>query len=171
MKLISETYRALNRELHESDMVFGDAGHRWKDKAEQLIEGANAQSILDYGCGKSTLIGLLDSNVLIQEYDPCIPEKEISPAPTEVVLCTDVLEHVEEKCIKNVLDHLQMLSRKAIFIVIALRESNKVLPDGRNAHILIKPRIWWLGQLKSRFPNGRELRQGNKNKIHFLWYK
>jgi len=86
-------------------------------------------------------------------------------------LCTDVLEHVEEKCINAVLDHLQFLSKKAIFIVVALRSSNKLLPDGRNTHILIKSRWWWLNELKKRFPSGHELRQSNRFKIHFLWYR
>lgn len=167
--LISEEYKKLNLELHKSNPVFGDAGHRWREKALELLNITNSYSFLDYGCGKATMI--LNPGIDIYLYDPCIPEHSTLPLIADVVFCTDVLEHVEEEFIDNVLDHLKELAQKAFFCIVALREANKTLPDGRNTHILLKPREWWMRQLKKRFPGGIDLNHRNRNKIHFQWIK
>jgi len=174
--LISEEYIKLNRELHQSNPVFGDAGRRWSIRALELLKETDSKTFLDYGCGKGTII-FKDGNdeplkdIDVRLYDPCIPERSQLPQAAEVVFCTDVLEHIEEEFIDNVLDHLRDLAEKVFFGIVALRPANKTLPDGRNTHILLKSREWWLNQLKERFPAGKELPQRNRNKVYFQWTK
>ena len=52
---------------------------------------------------------------------------------------------------EDVLDDLKRLSRKALFAVVATRPAMKFLPDGRNTHILLRSRQWWLEQFLARF--------------------
>jgi hypothetical protein len=58
-----------------------------------------------------------------------------------------VLEHVEEDRLDAVLDHLKTLAGKALYLVIATREANATLPDGRNAHLLVRSAQWWTDKL------------------------
>lgn len=167
--LITKEYIRQNHKLHDSNPIFGDAGKRWSIRAQELLDVTKSNTFLDYGCGKGTII--FKNGVNVQLYDPCIPERSKLPNPSEVVFCTDVLEHVEAECIDAVLDHLKELSKKAFFSIIALRPSNKNLPDGRNAHILLKSREWWFEELKKRFPGGKQLNKKNRNKLYFQWIK
>jgi 2-polyprenyl-3-methyl-5-hydroxy-6-metoxy-1,4-benzoquinol methylase len=168
-KLISDEYIRLNHQLHKINPIFGDAGHRWSIRALELLKKTDSNSFLDYGCGKGTI--KFENGVDVQLYDPCIPERSNLPSPAGIVFCTDVLEHIEEDYIDNVLDHLKELSQKGFFCIVALRPSNKTLPDGRNTHILLKSREWWIRQLKKRFHGGKQLNHRNRNKIYFQWIK
>ncbi len=146
--LISDTYRRLNSDLHDGGS-YGRNGDRWAARVQELIDTYGAQSVLDYGCGQGALARAIGEKV--REYDPAIPEKANAPAPADLVVCTDVLEHVEPDCLSEVLDHLRQLSRKACFVVIATRPAKKVLADRRNAHLIIEPDEFWRGQLGARF--------------------
>ena len=48
----------------------------------------------------------------------------------------ELMEHIEPECLEEVLDNLQWLSLKAVFLVIATRPAKKMLADGRNAHLI-----------------------------------
>jgi len=52
------------------------------------------------------------------------------------------LEHVEPDRLGNVLDHIRRLSGKGCYIVIATRPAAAILPDGRNAHLIVKDADW-----------------------------
>jgi 2-polyprenyl-3-methyl-5-hydroxy-6-metoxy-1,4-benzoquinol methylase len=159
-RLISAQYRRLNRELHAIHSYGAQGGNR----AEAVLELAaryEAQSILDYGCGKGGLGRAL--GFPIAEYDPAVPEHATEPSAADLVVCSDVLEHVEPECLDAVLDNLQQLTRKVGYFVIATRPAKKHLPDGRNAHLIVQDSDWWLGQLEKRWTvqtkstDGREL--------------
>jgi 2-polyprenyl-3-methyl-5-hydroxy-6-metoxy-1,4-benzoquinol methylase len=79
----------------------------------------------------------------VQEYDPGIKGKDILPKPVDVVVCTDVLEHVEPKALNSVLDHIVKLTGYMAYIVVATRPANMILPSGRNAHLIIQDAEWW----------------------------
>ena len=74
--LISEDYRELNKQLHESRPDYGTSGGKWALRIEELANSLGAITILDYGCGKQTL-GMALSHLLIAGYDPARP----TPAP------------------------------------------------------------------------------------------
>jgi hypothetical protein len=146
--LISEEYRELNRTLHSSG-CYGQRGDRWSNAVQLLIDKYEPQTILDYGCGHGALARHLGRH--IAEYDPAIEGKETLPEPAELVVCTDVIEHIEPECIDQVLDHLQALTTKALFAVISTRPASKTLADGRNAHLIIEPWEWWEQKVRPRF--------------------
>jgi hypothetical protein len=43
-----------------------------------------------------------------------------------------------------VLDHIGRLAGKAAYLVISTRDANATLPDGRNAHLIVRPAPWWI---------------------------
>lgn len=149
MQLITDTYLDLNRKLHESNPNFGTSGQKYVSEVIELVTMVDTQDILDYGCGKSTLAMNLPFS--IKQYDPAVPKYAAQPKEADIVVCTDVVEHIEPVYIDNVLDHLQLLTRKACFIAGSTVPARKTLEDGRNAHLIIKPARWWVNQLWDRF--------------------
>ncbi len=147
MKITPE-YLALNRQLHASG-EYGVSGSRWGDHVRQLSELVGSRDILDYGCGQRTLEKSL--GFAIRNYDPCIEGLDAAPQPADIVVCTDVLEHIEPDCIEEVLDDLKRLTRQAALFVIANRPARKSLPDGRNAHLIQQGRDWWMPRISRRF--------------------
>lgn len=137
---ISPAYLAEQKALHELGN-YGVSGDRWSFATDALAYTHRLKSVLDYGCGRGFLRNVC--TVPVAEYDPAIPEKAGPPPRADLVVCVDVLEHVERDKLANVLAHLHELSRRMLLVNISLRESTKVLSDGRNAHItLLEPRIW-----------------------------
>lgn len=126
-------YAALQKQLHE-DASYGTSGHKHAQRIVQLARQLGTKDVLDYGRGKGTLARSLPFQ--IKEYDPFVPGYDADPAPADLVVCSDVLEHIEPSCIHNVLAHLYTLTRKALFIDVACRPAKKVLADGRNAHLI-----------------------------------
>lgn len=143
--MISDSYRAQLRAMHERrNGRWGDKGFKHADVALRLAAGG---SILDYGSGMGTLRQLilqLHPDADVRNYDPGIPEDSAMPVPADVVICTDVLEHIEPDHLDEVLQHIFSLARRAIYLQIALFPAKKTLPDGRNAHLIVQPTGWWL---------------------------
>lgn len=141
MQLISEDYRKLNSDKHASSKHYGTSGRHYLADIIQVLKINKTQDLLDYGCGKSTLANNLPFR--IKQYDPAIRKYQNLPDPADIVVCTDVLEHIEPDLIDNVMQHISSLTRKMAFLVAALVPANKTLADGRNAHILLKDAEWW----------------------------
>lgn len=148
--LISSEYCELNRQLHASRPDFGGNGAKWAEHVEALAKAVQARTICDYGCGKASLSKAIKSRTVIN-YDPAIPEYSAMPEPADLVVSSDVLEHVEPDCLDDVLDTLQYLSLKAIFLTVATVPAKKFLADGRNAHLIVEQPRWWLSRICKRW--------------------
>ena len=147
---ISEAYRALNWRLLRSNVGYGNGGARHAECVMAFIRAIRAKHVLDYGAGRGMLareLGRLSWRGRVYEYDPCVPLKAKRPKPRDLVVCTDVLEHVEPECLDAVLADLKHLSLKGCYLTIATRVSNKRLRDGRNAHLIVESPHWWLSKL------------------------
>lgn len=156
-KLITPAYLDEQRRLHASPRGYGQRGHKWAEVVLALVAEYDAGSVLDYGCGQGALgrallnVPPFNRNLfppILMEYDPAIDGKDDRPVFADLVVSTDVLEHVEPDCLPAVLKHIRMLARKAVFVVISTCETAKVLSDGRNAHLIIQPAEWWQQQLR-----------------------
>jgi hypothetical protein len=150
--LISEQHLAQNKLMHK-ELNFGVSGYKWAPSVGWIIHHHQIKQLLDYGAGQQTLkFALKDQfEVNIVSYDPAVPELSIPPKTTELLTCTDVLEHIELENIENVLDHIQSIATKFVFLVIPTGPAAKKLPDGRNAHLIQRSLHWWLPKLMSRF--------------------
>jgi len=147
---ISDEYRKLNLELHQSNPKYGTSARKWVRPIANLIRHSGARTILDYGCGKGVLAASLPQFV-IQEYDPAIPGKDREPDPADLVVCIDVLEHIEPVFLGAVLDHISRLILMKAFLNVSIRPAIKTLSDGRNAHLIVEPASWWKDQLCTYF--------------------
>lgn len=142
--------KAYATQLHQKHRKgkWGRDGHSHADTViEWMHELGQVKSILDYGCGAGTLAKALEEHVRVYEYDPGIRGKDHLPKPAGMLVCTDVLEHIEPEMIDNVLKHQYALAERGAYFVIALKLARETLPDGRNAHLLVKDPQWWLDSL------------------------
>jgi len=111
-------------------------------------------SILDYGCGQSPLLDQLELGYPVEliRYDPAIPAFARKPErPADLLLNVDVLEHIEERDLDAVIGEMALLCRNAI-VIVDTKAASAVLPDGRNAHVTIRPHAWWQERLSQHFP-------------------
>ena len=149
--LISAEYRQQNAMLHEDQSVhYGVAGKAYIPLMTTIYLEYECKSILDYGSGKGR-ISQMRPNLPIRNYDPAIPEFSDPPEPADLVVCLDVMEHIEPEFLDNVLDHLQSLVRKVGLISVSTRLAKKHLPDGRNAHLIVEEPEWWLPRFLEKF--------------------
>ena len=147
--LISEQYRAEQIYLHtqhDRSYKYG-TGTNYQNVILQIFNAYRCKNALDYGCGKAILAKKLPFEV--QLYDPALTKYAALPNAADLVICIDVLEHVEPELLTNVLQHLKELSNKVLFVAIGLTWAGRILRDGRNAHLIIKPVQWWHGQFIS----------------------
>lgn len=157
--LISAAYLAEMEALHAAPRGFGAKGFKWEDMVASLFISYRCASILDYGAGQGSLQAALNARGVawkVQSYDPAVEKFSADPAPADLVVCADVLEHVEGEKLGAVIDHLANLTRTALFVVVGLTPTAKTLSDGRQAHISLHPPTWWRAALGRRFRQTEE---------------
>ena len=133
-----------------------------------IIKENNCKTLLDYGCGKAIpyskkeckSIGLkkpvqelcnLDSFDL---YDPAYPKyNKLSKKKYDIVVCTDVMEHIAEQDIDWVLKDILSHSKKTVFLNIscqpALKHFKKGKFKGQNVHVSVFHGTWWSDKVKN----------------------
>ena len=153
MTLISEKYREQNASLHQSNDNYGMSGGLYTKDVLWTYSVLKASSILDYGAGKGSLRKSLPEGIDVREYDPAIAMLSARPSPADLVTCTDVLEHIEPEYLAEVLEDINSLAVKGVFMSIACRPAKKFLDDGRNAHLIVENPMWWVSKLSACFSN------------------
>lgn len=119
-----------------------------------IVDKMEIDHILDYGCGKNLSLtkGLKPKREFkYQAYDPMVAEYADDPVPAQMVVCIDVIEHIEPDFLEDVLDHLEELTEEILFISVHTGPAGKVLDDGRNAHLIQQPLEWWVPKIAERF--------------------
>lgn len=151
--LISPEYRAQQQQLHETT-AYGTASILYAPIISQIIQKMEVTHLLDYGCGSETNLAKhlkVPHKVTYQAYDPAVPRFSKPPLPAQLVACIDVLEHIEPDYLKSVLNDLCRVTEAILFASIDTGPALKVLPDGRNAHLIQRPMSWWLPKLWQRW--------------------
>ena len=148
--LLTETYKAQLVAKHRESPTWGTTAARHADLVRRVINDYRPADVLDYGCGKQTLARAL-APLRIRGYDPGLPGLEAQPTPADLVVCIDVLEHIEPDCIYDVLDDLERVTREIGYFVVDTHPAIHTLPDGRNAHLIVQPLEWWLSKIMVRF--------------------
>lgn len=146
---IQEQYINLYRELHKTDEFPGTELAPHVDAIAALVKQTNSTTLLDFGCGKGQQYSIDNlhecwGGILPTLYDPGFPEHDVKPDGLwDGVICTDVLEHVPEAAIRDVLGDIISRSNKFVFLNVSIRVARAVLPNGENAHCTVKPPEWW----------------------------
>jgi hypothetical protein len=150
---ISPSYLLEQQRLHQ-DLNYGIASLAFAPLVAQLLKLGGYSSVSDYGAGKCNLKSALRLNrggrAAYFPYDPAFPEYGL-PQTADLLVCIDVLEHVELDAIDNVLDEIAPLARRMALLTVHTGPAKKILSDGRNAHLIQQPPSWWLPRLASRF--------------------
>lgn len=152
--LISEEYRRMQQQLHENP-DYGIASVEYAPLVAEILEATGSTELLDYGAGKGRLGLSLREHVqrplTVHHYEPAMPQWSARPAPCGFVACIDVLEHIEPHLLDNVLDDLKRVTIGVGVFTVHTAAALKVLPDGRNAHLIQQPPGWWLPKFTERF--------------------
>ena len=143
------------RKLHEAG-AFGSktiAQPRFAEPISKLIESIGAESVLDFGAGDGSGWGASKLLKPVKErlgdklvfYDPGVPAHDKLPdGKFDVVTCVDVIEHVPEDEVDEVLRDIFSRTRFMVILTFCPRGSRKKLPSsGADVHVTQKPRKWW----------------------------
>jgi hypothetical protein len=128
-------------------------------KIKRLVERTNADTILDYGCGKGLqynpqLVKVQDrvfDSILdywevlsVHCYDPAYPKFNALPVGKfDGVICTDVLEHCPEEDMEWIIGELFAYAERFVFANVACYPARAHLPTGENAHCTVREVAWW----------------------------
>lgn len=170
-RLITSEYRQLNEQLHRDNLAYGVSGERHAATVKKLANALKTKDVLDYGCGKSRLAKAIPWH--IQEYDPAVPGKTEAPKPADIVICTDVLEHIEPDLLPYVLDDIRRCTLMVCYLTVNTGPALKTLADGRNAHLIQQKQQWWTATLSKFFQIGRCIQQKTKKgqlipELHYI---
>lgn len=142
------------RTIHAADPQYGSGpGTHELEIIASLCRHIEVSRAIDYGCGNSRALERLWPQAERALYDPAMPGRDRPPAGQfDVGLCTDVLEHVPEDELHELLKYLWELSTRWVF-VIHTAPARQLLPSGENAHVTQRPAAWW-GKIIGQFFNG-----------------
>jgi len=157
-------YTAQNFEMHKKYPTYGMSGIKRADTVIKLMASDKFKTVLDYGCGKGTLADALPFP--IWEYDIAIENKNRAPRPADLVICSDMLEHVEPEMLDNVIGDLRRVTNKLLYVVVHTGPAMKILPDGRNAHLIQQSGEWWKEKLSKLFEVGPPVKTMNGLEVH-----
>lgn len=150
--LISDDYRALNAQMHRDKPKWGAVGVANADMVRHLCKETGTNKLLDYGAGREKLrLALEPEGYEVTSYDPAVPGIDEPPAPHDLVVCFDVLEHVEPECVDAVIADIARVTKKMALISVSTIPARRLLPDGSNPHRSLHPMAWWLERLKQYF--------------------
>ena len=130
---------------------WGVVGQQHCDRILELYREYQCESILDYGCGQGLLSQRIGDLAMVANYDPGIPQHTHDPLPADLVVCTDVLEHIEPQCLDAVLDHIHSVTVKIAYFTICSIAAKTSFPDGRNLHLIQQDQSWWQHTLSRHF--------------------
>jgi len=123
------------------------------DEIKQLIKKFAVQRVLDYGCGRGDQYraphrihrawGLQWWHIRL--YDPAFPTHDERPhGKFDLVVCSDVLEHIPEDQVDDVIGELFMFAGKAVWASVCSRPAKKNFTDSDvNLHVTLHPVLWW----------------------------
>ena len=137
------------RELHRQGKFLGLSVLKFSDEIGSLIKQHGIETVLDYGSGQGQQYMPPNSlekkwGVDVTMYDPAVPGLDTLPDKKfDMVICSDVLEHVPIDDVGVLAQTLFSHATRFVFATVCCREAKKKLPDGRNAHITIRPFEWW----------------------------
>jgi ubiquinone/menaquinone biosynthesis C-methylase UbiE len=128
---------------------------------DNLIKNYKFKTVLDAGCGSGDVVrylmskgydarGIELSTTVLKKYSKDLLDKKIvfqgsltnmpfKDKTFDVIFSSEVLEHIPEEEIQNVIEEFYRVSKKYLFLTISLRPSSNF----NKYHITLKERVWW----------------------------
>lgn len=141
--------------MHDRGKVYhGSCLSSFVKDISKVIQETNSKSLLDYGSGKGSqyYINHLHKkyffNIMPTLYDIGIPEYSVLPNEKfDGVFSTDVLEHIPEEELDEVLSYISNAANKFVYLAICTIPAPDLLPNGEQAHVTLKPIEWWVDKI------------------------
>lgn len=117
-----------------------------------FMEMLGATSMLDFGCGRGDAYlepHLLHERLHIRAeelglYDPAFEQHaELPGRKFDVVVCSDVLEHVPGDEVDAFIKALFAHADRGVWASVCCRLAKKSFEDGTNMHVTVQPFTWW----------------------------
>lgn len=145
---------------------YGDSADLHFDIIAREVIRLNPKSVLDFGCGRSGLAWRFwnDGKRSIHQYDPAIPKFKEEPPECDLVLCTDVMEHILMRDVDRIFEEIKRKSKKVIF-TISMKPARRKLFDGRNAHVTLLTKTEWIRWIKDSFGQCTEIPQESPTQL------
>ncbi|MBI3317997.1 MAG: hypothetical protein HYZ90_02465 [Candidatus Omnitrophica bacterium] len=152
MSITNQKYVDLYSQLH-SAKEYGQSCHEFSLQILACILDLKPAAVLEYGCGQSALHKTIGpEGIRWVRYDPAIPSlSDLTITRCDLVINTDVMEHIPEQDVDDVLAHIRSFSEN-VFFNIATRPAKEILPNGENAHCTVWSSDQWLNRIKKHFP-------------------
>jgi hypothetical protein len=132
----------------------------FRDMVLPHFKAYSVDTVLDYGCGDTSWDDLAFASGIsaklffgisaVARYEPSLNIDERQEC--DAVTCFDVLEHIYLADVSAVVWELFSLARKLVVVNVACYPAAAKLPNGENAHITVRPPMWWKGLFDSIAP-------------------
>lgn len=155
------------RQIHESKHYGNSATELYLDIAAKVVAKSYAESIIDFGCGRSDLVAHFwkDGKRRIARYDPAIQKLKNMPEGTfDLAFCCDVMEHIPLASVDRVLKEVRAKAPRAFF-AISTKLAKAKLPDGRNSHVTLLTRDEWKRWVGDYFGPIEEIPTSNAHEL------
>tara|TARA_R110000824_G_scaffold315363_2_gene502507 strand:+ start:1098 stop:1742 length:645 start_codon:yes stop_codon:yes gene_type:complete len=148
-----------------------------------IIQSNKCKSIIDYGCGKAIAYKENFKDIdykkqipnftvplhkwwgidELQLYDPGVPEHSKLPTKkADLVICTDVLEHIPEEDLDWIIREICSLSNSVVFINVSSQPAKKTFTSGKykgdNVHVSLFDHKWWVDKVKTVHKDYKDLK-------------
>lgn len=138
---------------------WGSTGARYSgyEVLSLLRDRTYITSVLDFGAGKGSMGRFIEDQgvqVAWTNYDPGMPEYDTLPTKQfDMVISTDVLEHVEPEKLPEVIKQLASYTGKVLYSDIACYPTEHLFSEGPYAgedlHLIIEHPSWWREQFRN----------------------
>jgi predicted TPR repeat methyltransferase len=165
-KIVSAEYGEQLKKLHFENNSFGVGNVTAKHYPMiiGLINKKKIKTVLDYGCGKGHFLSALSKSkidVQADGFDVASDEYSVLPSKSyDLVVCLDVMEHVEFGALSNVLTEIRDRTSRFFICSVANYPAVKNLADGRNAHVTQMPFGVWFTYFSGFFSISQFIRTG-----------
>jgi hypothetical protein len=144
---VDKKLNAIYRQMaSEKTQFLGHTIEQYKDELQELVRRTSSRDLLDYGSGwgKAWPDLVRELGITVHKYDPAIPKFQRKPDRTfDGVTCVDVLEHVPERLVEEVLAEIFDYATRFVLLTVCCRPAKKSFPDGTNMHVTVRPFAWW----------------------------
>lgn len=148
------------RKMAEAGSQFhGTSILQHRDSIRKLARQVDARSLLDWGAGRGDAyssphklhhqLGISRKDVWL--YDPSFAKHDRKPTGKyDLVLCSDVLEHVPEPDVDAFVATLFSHAKKAVWASVCTRPAKKFFSDGvTNLHCTLREFSWWREKMEA----------------------